>query len=82
VEEVYYVLQGHLTVFLEDDQGQRVEATLGPWDCISCPADMVHGYQNKGLEPVYMQVMLGKAVPDFMSYTDPDLERRRDEHLK
>ena len=82
VDEVFFVLQGHLTVFLENGQGQRVEAILGPWDCISCPANVIHGYQNKGLEPVYMQVMLGKAAPDLMSYADPDLQKRRDDHLK
>ncbi len=82
VEEVFFVLQGHLTVSIEDGQGDRVETTLGPWDCVSCPADVIHAYQNKGLEPVYMQVMLGRGNPDLMSYTDPGLQKRRDEHLK
>ena len=82
VEEVFFILQGHLTVFMEDGQGHRVEATLGPWDCISCPANVIHGYQNKGLEPVYVQVMLGRATPELMGYTDPELQKRRNEHLK
>lgn len=82
VEEVFFVLQGHLAVFFEDEQGRRAEAVLGPWDCISCPANVVHGYQNRGLEPVYVQVMLGKATPDLMGYTDAELRRRRDEHLR
>jgi hypothetical protein len=34
-----------------------------------------------GLEPAYLQVMLGKAQPALMSYADADLQRRRDEHL-
>ena len=81
VEEVFFVLQGHLTVFIEDETGNRVEQTLGPWDCVSCPADVIHGFENRGLEPVYTQVMLGKAAPDLMTYSDPGLQKRRDEHL-
>src|SRR6195256_4068086 len=38
VEECFFVLQGYLDVFVEDESGQRVTTRLGPWDCISCPA--------------------------------------------
>jgi mannose-6-phosphate isomerase-like protein (cupin superfamily) len=82
VEEVFFILQGLLTVFFEDVRGNQAEAVLGPWDCISCPANVIHGYKNNGLEPVYMQVMLGKAAPELMSYADSELQKRRDEHLK
>ena len=40
------------------------------------------GFQNVGLEPAYMQVMLGRATPDLMQYADAGLQARRDEHLK
>jgi mannose-6-phosphate isomerase-like protein (cupin superfamily) len=82
VEEVFFVLQGKVKVFFEDGAGQRVEAVLGQWDCVSCPAEVIHGYENVGLEPAYMQVMLGKGRPDLMSYVDGGLQARRDEHLK
>ncbi|MBI3077677.1 MAG: cupin domain-containing protein [Deltaproteobacteria bacterium] len=82
VEEVFFVLKGQVTVFWEDGQGRRLEAVLGPWDCVSCPAGVIHGYQNTGLEPVYMQVMLGKAKPQLMGYTDAELRRKRDIHLR
>ena len=82
VEEVFFVLQGKVKVFFEDGAGQRVEAVLGQWDCVSCPAEVIHGYENVGLEPAYMQVMLGAARPQLMGYTDAELARRRDEHLK
>jgi mannose-6-phosphate isomerase-like protein (cupin superfamily) len=81
VEEVFFILQGKVLVFLEDEAGQRAEAVLGPWDCISCPADVLHGFQNVGLEPAYLQVMLGKGRPDLMTYADGDLQKRRAEHL-
>ena len=81
VEEAFFVLQGQVVVFVEDASGNRVEETLGPWDCVSCPADVIHGFENRGLEPAYMQVMLGKAQPDLMSYTDGALQSRRAEHL-
>lgn len=81
-EEVFFVLQGHLMVFFEDEAGRRVETVLGPWDCVSCPAGVIHGYHNNTLEPVYTQVMVGKPNPEFMGYADPDLYKRRDEHTR
>jgi mannose-6-phosphate isomerase-like protein (cupin superfamily) len=81
VEEVFFVLRGKVLVFFEDGEGQRAEAVLGPWDCVSSPAGVIHGFQNVGLEPAYLQVMLGKARPDLMTYVDPALQERRAEHL-
>jgi oxalate decarboxylase/phosphoglucose isomerase-like protein (cupin superfamily) len=82
VEEVFFVLQGHLDVFVEDEQGNRITKRLGPWECISCPAGVIHGYQNDSLEPVYFQVMLGRGKPETMGYADEELYKRRDAHLK
>jgi mannose-6-phosphate isomerase-like protein (cupin superfamily) len=81
VEEVFFVLDGKVKVFFQDPAGQRVETVLGRWDCVSCPADVVHGFENVGLEPAYLQVMLGKAQPALMTYADAELQRRRAEHL-
>jgi quercetin dioxygenase-like cupin family protein len=82
VEEVFFVLQGHLDVFIEDESGKRLTKRLGPWECISCPAGVIHGYQNDSLEPVYFQVMLGRGKPETMGYADEELYKRRDAHLK
>jgi mannose-6-phosphate isomerase-like protein (cupin superfamily) len=82
VEEVFFVLRGYLTVFVEDENGRRLSRTLGPWECISCPPGVIHGYQNESLEPVYFQVMLGRARPETMGYADESLFQRRDAHLK
>src|SRR6187551_3432122 len=82
VEEVFFVLQGHLDVFVEDEQGHRATKRLGPWECVSCPAGVIHGYQNDSLEPVYFQVMLGRGQPETMGYADEELYKRRDAHLK
>jgi mannose-6-phosphate isomerase-like protein (cupin superfamily) len=81
VEEVFFILEGKVRVFFQDETGARAAAVLGRWDCVSCPADVVHGFENVGLEPAYLQVMLGKAQPALMSYADADLQRRRAEHL-
>ena len=40
-----------------------------------CPANVIHGFTNVGLEPAYLQVMLGKAKPELMTYTDGDLQQ-------
>jgi len=82
VEEVFFILQGKVLVFIEDGAGRRAETVLGPWDCVSCPANVIHGFTNVGLEPAYLQVMLGKARPELMTYADGDLQSRRDEHLR
>src|SRR5204863_2987801 len=80
VEEIFFVLRGQLTAFVEDEAGHRVDIKLGPWDCIACPPGVIHGYVNEGLEPVYFQVMLGTARPELMGYTDPELLKQRDVH--
>jgi mannose-6-phosphate isomerase-like protein (cupin superfamily) len=81
VEEVFFVLQGQLTVFLQDKGGRRIDRTLSPWECIACPPGVIHGFQNDTGEPVYMQVMLGRGRPDAMGYADDELYRRREAHL-
>ena len=82
VEEVFFVLQGMLTAFLQDESGRRIDIKLGPWECIACPPGVIHGYINDSLEPVYFQVMLGRARPETMGYADEELYQRRDAHLK
>ena len=81
VEEVFFILDGKVRVFLEDGDGHCAEAVLGRWDCISCPAGVIHGFENVGLEPAYLQVMLGAARPGLMGYADADLQKQRDAHL-
>jgi mannose-6-phosphate isomerase-like protein (cupin superfamily) len=82
VEEVFFVLEGKLRVFFEDGAGGREEAVLGRWDAVSAPAGVIHGFENVGLEPAYLQVMLGRARPDLMTYTDAGLQADRDAHLR
>ena len=82
VEECFFVLQGFLDAFVEDESGEKLWTRLGPWECIACPAGVIHGYENRSLEPVYFQVMLGRARPESMGYADDELYGRRDQHLK
>ena len=81
VEEVFFVLQGFLDVFVEDETGRRLTTRLGPWECIATPAGVIHGYDNASLEPVYFQVMLGRGKPEAMGYADAELFERRAAHL-
>jgi len=82
VEEVFFVLHGHLTVILEEEDGRQLRLKLGPWDCIACPPGVIHSYLNESLEPVYLQVMLGRPQPELMGYVDPKLLQQRDAHLR
>jgi quercetin dioxygenase-like cupin family protein len=81
VEEAFFVLEGQVRVFFDDADGRRVETVLGRWDCVSCPAGVVHGFENVGTSDAYLQVMLGKARPELMTYVDPALQRGRAAHL-
>ena len=81
VEEVFFVLDGFLDVFVEDEAGKRLTQRLGKWECIACPPGVIHGYENASLGPVYFQVMLGRAKPETMGYKDDALYNRRDAHL-
>jgi quercetin dioxygenase-like cupin family protein len=81
VEEVFFVLDGFLDVFLEDEGGAVVWIRLGSWEAISCPPGVIHGYKNTSLEPVYFQVMLGRSRPETMGYADDELYRNRVNHL-
>lgn len=82
VEEVFFVLDGFLDVFVEDEKGRRLTTRLGKWECVACPPGVIHGYDNNSLEPVYFQVMLGRARPEAMGYADEKLFDRREAHLK
>ena len=82
VEECFFVLQGFLDVFVEDEDGRRLTTRLGPWETIACPAGVIHGYDNNSLEPVYFQVMLGRGKPETMGYADAKLFEKRGDHLK
>lgn len=81
VEEIFFVLQGRCVVFVEDENGRRVSDTLGPWEMISCPAGVIHGYQNDTDEPVYLQVMLGRGKPEVAGFADQALFDTREGHL-
>jgi quercetin dioxygenase-like cupin family protein len=81
VEETFFVLKGLLEVFVEDEDGRRLTTVLGPWECITCPPGVIHGYDNNSLEPVWFQVMLGRGKPEAMGYADEDLYSRREDHL-
>jgi oxalate decarboxylase/phosphoglucose isomerase-like protein (cupin superfamily) len=79
--KIFFVLQGILSVFIEDEDGRQLWRKLGPWECIACPPGVIHGFQNESLEPVYFQVMLGRGRPEAMGYADNELFQRRDAHL-
>src|SRR5262249_58472966 len=82
VEEVFFVLQGRLIVFFEEEDGRRIEVALGPWDCVSCPPGVILGYRNDSGEPVYLQVMAAKDNLRFISYSEPSLVATRFTHTR
>lgn len=81
VEEVFFVLQGECVVFIDDEDGRRLSQTLKPWEMISCPPGVIHGYVNESDEPCFLQVVLGKGRPETAGFADSALFERRDAHL-
>ena len=70
VEEAFFVLEGVLTVFMEDEKGNRVSTRLNRWEAISCPAGVLHGFENEGDVDVYMQTFIGSGKPGPVGYAD------------
>src|SRR5437899_10811420 len=73
VEEVFFVLQGVLTVFIEDETGRQLRRRLGPWECTASPPGVIHGFQTESLDPVYLQLMLGNEPPKSTADADERL---------
>lgn len=82
VEEVFFVLEGELTVFVEDEDGDRVSRTLQPWEMIWCPPGVIHGYVNDTQATVFLQVMLGRGRPETAGFADQSLFESRNRHLE
>jgi mannose-6-phosphate isomerase-like protein (cupin superfamily) len=70
VEEVFFVLKGVITFFLEDETGRRVSKRMGPWECISCPAGVLHGFVNEGVEGAYLQTLIGAGRPGPVGFAE------------
>lgn len=80
VEEVFFVLKGVITFFLEDEPGRRVSKRMGPWECISCPAGVLHGFVNEGVEGAYLQTLIGTGRPGPVGFADDqiyEVEKKR-----
>lgn len=69
VEEVFFVLEGQVTCFLEKD-GEQVERTLGPRDAISIPAGVARGERNDGDVEARMLVIVGAGKPQLPTYPE------------
>jgi quercetin dioxygenase-like cupin family protein len=81
VEEIFFVLKGKVTVFIEDEEGRRLSEVLEPWDLVSCPAGVIHGYVNETDEDCYLQVMLGRGRPETPGFAKRELFEQRNAHL-
>ncbi len=69
VEEVFFVLQGRMTCFMEKD-GETVTRILGPRDAISVPAGVARGERNDGTEDALMVVIVGAGKPQLPTYPE------------
>jgi mannose-6-phosphate isomerase-like protein (cupin superfamily) len=81
VEEVFFVLTGVLTVFIEDEAGRRISKRIGPWECVCCPAGVPHGFLNEGVEGAYFQTLIGSGRPGAVGFTDSVIYRAEEEKL-
>ncbi len=82
VEEAFFVLDGEMTVFLQDHQGREARTVLKKWECISCPAGVLHGFVNESDKPCYVQTMIGKGRPGPVGYADEKIYANEVTRLK
>ncbi|PJG60651.1 cupin domain-containing protein [Aeromonas cavernicola] len=69
VEEVFFMLRGSITLFVEHD-GETFETQLNERDLISIPPGIYRGLLNHGEEDALMCVMLGTGKPTTPTYPD------------
>jgi mannose-6-phosphate isomerase-like protein (cupin superfamily) len=81
VEEAFFVLDGELTVFFEGADGERVSTRLGRWEAISCPAGILHGFENEGTVDVYMQTFIGSGKPGPVGFADEAIYAEEQQRL-
>jgi mannose-6-phosphate isomerase-like protein (cupin superfamily) len=81
VEEVFFVLKGVVTLFIEDEAGRRVSKRIGPWECMSCPAGVPHGFINESTEGAYLQALIGSGRPGPVGFTDSAIYKAEEEKL-
>ncbi len=62
-EEVFTVLEGRVSFFWQEN-GEEAEVVLGPKDLVFCPANQRLRFENTGVEPAWIHVVLGgQAAP-------------------
>ncbi|HTY68226.1 MAG TPA: cupin domain-containing protein [Alphaproteobacteria bacterium] len=81
-EEAFFVLDGELTVFLQDEKGRQARTVLKKWECISCPAGVLHGFVNESQAPCHVQIMVGKGRPGPVGYADDGIYKDEIERTK
>jgi len=67
VEDAFLVLEGSLTVGWEQD-GQKVEAELGPRDLVMNPAGRRHWFRNNSVGPCTVWSVIGDAKPETVRF--------------
>ena len=67
VEDAFLVLEGNLTVGWEED-GQQVEAELGPRDLVLNPAGRRHWFRNAGIGPCTVWSVIGTHQPETVIF--------------
>ncbi len=81
VEEAFFVLEGELTVFFQDETGRQAGNTLGPYEVALCPAGIPHGFVNEGDKDALIQIMIGSGQPGPIGFMDDDIYREEIDRL-
>jgi quercetin dioxygenase-like cupin family protein len=68
-EEVFFVLDGEITFFVEKD-GETCERRLSPRDALSVPAGWYRGLRNDSDQDGRMLVIVGSKKPQVPTYPE------------
>ena len=67
VEEVYFVLDGVVTVAWEED-GRSAEARLGKKDLVLNPAGRIRSFRNDGVEDAQFLMVVGTGAREDVTF--------------
>ncbi|MDE0058302.1 MAG: cupin domain-containing protein [Defluviicoccus sp.] len=81
VEEAFFVLEGELTVFFQDETGRQAGTVLRPYEVALCPAGIPHGFVNEGDRDALIQIMIGSGEPGPIGFVDDDIYREEVDRL-
>lgn len=76
--EVFIPLTGKWGIYWINEDGEKHEAILEPYDTISVPIGLSRGFRNAGDEPAYMLAVVGGTDPGKVHWPQETIDEARE----